>query len=152
MLSKLIGTWQGEGMAIYPTIDSTRYREVLAFREFDGKPIIQIEQKTWRIHNDGSESLLHWEAGFIRELEGGYEWINAQSNGRTEVLKGTIQIVGDNLELNFGSAGFMNDPRMVQSGRTVIVNGNSLTYKLSMATQMTAEYQMHLEATLTRVA
>ncbi|MCI0712300.1 MAG: FABP family protein [Chloroflexi bacterium] len=152
MLSTLIGTWQGEGTAIYPTIDTTRYREILIFRDFEGKPIIQVEQKIWRIHDDGSESLLHWESGFIRELEDGYEWINAQSNGRTEVLKGRVQIIGDNLELNFGSIGFMNDPRMVQSGRTVTVNGNSLTYKLSMATQVTAEYQTHLEAALSRRA
>ena len=152
MLKKLIGTWQGEGVASYPTIDTTRYREILTFREFEGKSIIQVEQKTWRIHDDASESLLHWEAGFIRELDNGYEWINAQSNGRTEVLKGTVQIIGDKLELNFGSEGFMNDPRMMKSGRILTMNDDYLNYKLSMSTQMTAEYQMHLEATLTRMA
>lgn len=151
-MKELLGTWQGMGLAIYPTIETTRYREELIFREHEGAPRVQYNQKTWRIHADNGETLLHWELGFIRKLEdGGFEWLNAQNNGRVEVMQGTIMTSPGRLVLDFRSVTFANDPRMIQAGRQVTVEGNILRYRMMMETQSNPGFELHLEAELVRV-
>lgn len=150
-MKELLGTWRGTGRAVYPTIDSARYREETIFNEHAGDPITQYEQKTWRIHADNSETLLHWEFGFIRQMEdGSYEWSNTQNNGRVEVLKGTISASFGLLSLDFQSVAFANDPRMMQSARQVTIEGDLLRYRMTMATQTNPDNELHLEAELSR--
>ncbi len=148
-MKQLIGTWQGTGNAFYPTIETARYREVLTFREHDDKPIVQYEQKTWRLHDDGTETLLHWEFGFIRQLDDEtYEWVNSQNNGRVEVLNGDVTLKDNVLILRFKSSAFANDPRMVASTRQYEVKDGILWYLVSMTTQSNRKHDAHLEATL----
>ena len=151
-MKQFVGQWRGMGMASYPTIESTPYREVLTFTWDNNEPIAQYEQMTWRIHADQSESLLHWERGFLRQLDDiNYEWISAQNNGRAEVLKGSLLNYGERTELNLSSVGFANDPRMVQSTRHFEVTDEQLRYTMKMITQAHSEMEIHLQAALRRV-
>lgn len=152
-MHRFIGTWAGFGTAFFPTIATTQYREMLTFSEHAGKPMLQIEQKTWRIHDDKNETLLHWEFGFMVQREdGSYQWTNCQNNGRLEILECAGVAESDHLKMSFTSTSFMNDPRMVAAGRILELNGDNLTYSLAMTTETVAEHQVHLEAHLTRTA
>jgi hypothetical protein len=150
-MERLYGVWRGTGTATYPTIEAARYRDELTFRPHAGDPITQVEQKTWRLRPDGTEALLHWEFGFIRQIDGAaHEWINAQNNGRVEVMKGTITTEGEQLALRFESVAFANDPRMSEAAREVTVSGDTLRYTMTMATQAHPASVIHLEAELRR--
>lgn len=145
------GVWQGTGLATYPTIEATPYREELTFVDHGRDSVVRVEQRTWQIHPDNSETLLHWEYGFIRPLEDGtYQWNNAQSNGRVEVLVGTVAENEDGWVLDLRSVAFANDPRMLQTTRRFTVQGDQLRYTMTMATQEHPDRAVHLEATLAR--
>lgn len=151
-MKRLIGEWHGTGIAKFPTIDTTAYREILTFHPHEANSILQVEQKTWRIHADKTESLLYWECGFIRQFdESRCEWINAQNNGRTEVLKGDLLADSDMLQFNLRSVTFSNDTRMIQSTRLIKVLRNNLSYTVEMATQAEPILQQHLQAKLQRI-
>lgn len=151
MMKVLLGTWQGAGIAMYPTIMATKYREELTFTNSDQNPILQVEQKTWQLNADGSETLLHWEFGFIRRIEKGvYEWSNTQHNGRVEVLQGTTQAHDDGIALAFTSKLIHNDPRVLDVSRRLEINGDELRYWMSMATTYNPSATLHLEAVLQR--
>lgn len=148
-MKRLIGHWEGTGIASFPTIKTTSYREQLTIEAHDADPILKVEQITWRIHLNKSESLLYWECGFIRQInERQCEWTNAQNNGRTEVLHGDIIIVDNTLKLDLISKVFSNDTRMIASTRLIEVTGNQLCYTMQMATTASPTLQTHLSATL----
>ncbi len=150
-MKPFLGIWRGTGQATYPTIEDAVYREELIFRPHANQEIAQVEQKTWRIHADHSETLLFWECGFLRQIEGSaYEWINAQNNGRAEVLKGTLTQRTMCWILDLHSVAFANDSRMLQSSRYFAVEGDQLRYTMAMATQANPQLETHLQATLTR--
>jgi len=150
-MQQLIGKWHGTGIATYPSIETTRYREILDVAPHGDDAILRVEQMTWRIHDDESESLLYWECGFIRQLSSTeYEWTNAQNNGRAEVLHGIIEAEQTSLTLTMNSKQFANDERMLASRRIFQVNGNQLTYEMWIATQAYPDIQHHLKALLTR--
>ena len=151
VLQRLVGTWEGYGQAEYPTIATTRYREVLTFRSHTDKPILQVEQKTWRLHTDLSESLLHWEFGFIRQIdEDRYDWTNTQNNGRVEVMRGRFLVEGQSMMGDFSTETFANDPRMIQAVRRLVMDGDQLNYSLSMATTAHSSLHIHLDGQLKR--
>ena len=153
MFDHLLGSWHGYGKAFYPTIESADYREELTFQAHDDAPRIQYQQKTWRIHADRSETLLHWEFGFLINAEDdNIQWINAQNNGRVEVLKGRFSLDKGVLLVEVSSAAFANDPRMVAATRRVEADADRLRYVQMMSTTTTERptLQMHLEADLRR--
>ncbi len=151
-MKRLIGEWHGAGIAKFPTIETTEYREILTFIPHETDSILQVEQKTWRIHEDKTESLLYWECGFIRQLDETHcEWINAQNNGRTEVLKGHMIVESDILQFDLKSVTFSNDTRMIQSTRVMEAIGNNLSYTVEMATRAEPTLQQHLKANLERI-
>ena len=121
-MKQLIGTWQGTGIASYPSIETTHYREVLIFEPHDDDPILKVEQKTWRIHPDKSESLLFWECGFLRQLsDSEYEYINAQNNGRAEVLRGAIKIEANTFQIKLQNIEYANNSKMLNAERNIIL-------------------------------
>lgn len=150
-LSALIGTWKGRGLAVYPTIETTEYLEEMEFEYVENDPAIFFHQKTWYI-KDGSDkgATLHLECGYIIcKEEGKYELINAQNNGRSEILKGMLSMFsGNTFHLALESKAFANDERMVRSSRDIYVDAEALKYYMNMATQKTPEIRQHLEATL----
>lgn len=147
-MEQLIGKWEGKGVATFPSIQQTNYREQLIIEPHGDDRVLKVEQKTWRSNGN----ILHWEAGFIRPIDDDtYEWGNAQNNGRTEVLRGTIT-VSTSLQLILAMDGvaFSNDSRIKQSHRRFNVVGEVLEYNMSMATTAYPQIQPHLQSKLKR--
>ena len=143
LLTELTGEWQGEGVASYPTIDTTPYTEKTIFT-LDTE-IIHYVQKTWRTNGE----LLHWESGFIRVRKpDGVIWVNSQNNGRVEVMH-AIDLTKDTF--TFVSVHFGNDPRMIAANRTIMLDGSTLRYTMDMQATTHESPAVHLEATLRRV-
>jgi hypothetical protein len=156
-LLPLLGVWRGTGNGKFPTIESFAYTEELKFESNSCEPLIHFEQKTWdQSSTESNGSPLHWESGFIRPVEdGSIEISNAQNGGRVEVLKGCIDMdeyLKGALRLSLESILFGNDPRLVQTRRTLTLKDNTLSYLIEMATVRTPQLQQHLEAVLTRVS
>lgn len=151
-LHDLCGIWQGLGQATYPTIQPADYREVMTISPHADDNILQLEQKTWRIHPDGkNETLLHWEFGFIRHVEDEvYLWNNTQNNGRVEVLQGKVITQQDTLVIVMKSLMYGNDPRMVSAIRHLEFSSDQLRYSMHMATQNHTTLTFHLSAELER--
>lgn len=147
-LMQLLGRWEGEGSAFYPTITQQDYLEQLSFAYDEPHDVLQYEQKTWRKHNG---LLLHWELGFIRVLEDGSVVLNnTANNGRVEVMRGLVTWREAGFQVSLASSLFGNDPRMVQAAREWCIEGDVLTYEHVMATQSVRESQPHLRARLRR--
>lgn len=152
VLAFLAGTWQGEGTAIYPTISKTKYFDELVYELDEAAGFISYKQRTWYNINGEKGNTLHFESGFIKISDKGCEMVNAQGNGRTEVMEALFVSGGIYKRLYFMSRFFSNDPRMVSSRRDITVQGNSLKYEMKMATQNTKELQTHLVSTLKKIS
>jgi hypothetical protein len=142
----------GEGRGEYPTINPFDYRETLIFTRRDQKSLA-YEQRTQKRHDGQAEFLTsHWENGFIRILENdGLELVNAQSGGRSEVLAGSIEILGDSIRVHFRSKTITNDPRLICTERTFELNGVTLRYEMAMHTSAVNQLTHHLKIALQRV-
>lgn len=152
LLEMLIGQWAGTGQGEYPTIEPFEYLETLNF-DGDGRPsFLHYETKSQRRRAGQAEFVpSHWESGFIRILPTGeVELLNTQSSGRLERLVGSLEQTETGLLLQLHSSGFLNDPRMVETSRTIVVEGNTMHYSQSMHTNAIAEQAHHVKARLER--
>ncbi len=152
LLKLLAGEWVGTGHGGYPTIESFEYLETLSLTLDEARPLLHYEQKTRR-RNVGQTDFIpsHWETGFLYLLsDNQVEVANAQIGGRVEVLVGTIEPAPAGLVLRLQSSHFANDPRMQESSRTIMVNGDTLHYTMHMLTTKVPQLALHLEATLER--
>lgn len=151
ILSVLIGEWSGTGQGEFPTIEPFEYLETIRFSG-DDRPFLHYEQKTRRRRAGQPEYVSsHWESGFIRLLaDEKVELINAQSGGRLEVLTGSLRQTEMGLILHLQSTAFLNDPRMLETSRTISVEGDTLHYTLTMRTTAVPGSASHVEATLSR--
>lgn len=152
LLKLLAGEWAGTGLGDYPTIEAFEYLETLRFTLDKTRPLLHYEQKTRR-RNVGQTDFIpsHWETGFLYLLsDNQVEVANAQIGGRVEVLVGTIEPAPAGLVLRLQSSHFANDPRMQESSRTIMVNGDTLHYTMHMLTTKVPQLALHLEATLER--
>ena len=154
-LLPLHGCWKGRGAGDYATIEAFEYEETLRFEADSSYPLFHYEQKTRLLP---SRDPSHWESGFIRPLEdGSVEISNSQDSGRVEVLRGRLEAAGgqgDDLRIVFDNVVLGHDPRLVRTGRTLALSGDTLRYVVRMSTRTTPEpsFNQHLEATLTRQA
>lgn len=151
----LTGTWKGTGTATFPTIETVRYAETLTFQVTAGDPCVHYEQRTRILTPEARrDDPLHWESGFLEELEdGGIRWLNAQNSGRVEVLRGRAEMNQQGaMVLTVESLGIHNDERMLSSGRRLEVTGNRLACEHWMATTAVNTTTPHLEAVLHRSA
>ncbi|MDA3041370.1 MAG: FABP family protein [Actinomycetota bacterium] len=144
-LAFLLGTWRGRGEGHYPTIDSFGYFEEITFGHV-GKPFIAYTQKTRHADTD---LPLHAEAGYFRPAgPTTFEFIVVQPSGIVEVHDGSIE--GQHLTLDTTSVLTTPTAKSVTQVRRVIeVDGDTLTYDLSMAA-VGEPFQHHLHATLIR--
>jgi len=151
LLTRIEGTWRGEGQGEYPTVTSFDYRETLTFTRRDEKSLA-YEQRTQKRHDGQSEWLTsHWENGFIRVLDNGeVELVNAQSGGRLEVLVGEVTEQAGIIHINLVSKTILNDPRMVSSARRVELKGDTLRYEMEMQTTKVEQMSQHLKIALKR--
>lgn len=146
----LEGTWNGEGRGQFPGVTSFAYRETLIFTRRDEKTLA-YEQRTQKLYDGQTEWLIsHWENGFIRILESGeLELINAQM-GRGEVLVGSVESSGPSFKIQFVSKTITNDPRMISSARSFVLEGDTLRYKMEMRTIKVDRLTPHLQIVLKR--
>lgn len=151
VLSLLEGTWTGEGRGEYPTVRSFDYRETLMFTRRDEKSLA-YDQRTDKRYDGQTDWLVsHWERGFLRTLESGeLELISAQI-GRSEVLIGTVEMLGALTRIRFTSKTVMNDPRMISSARTFELEGDNLHYEMAMHTTKVDRLTPHLKVLLQRI-
>jgi hypothetical protein len=142
----LLGTWTGEGIGQYPTIDPFGYGEEIRFSHV-GKPFLAYSQRTWSL-DDGRP--LHSETGFWRSPAGGrVELVMAHPNGLVEIEEGTV--AGATVELASCLVGGTSTAKQVTSlCRRLAVVGDELSYTLDMAAVGVAE-RRHLGATLRRL-
>ena len=125
LLHLLVGHWSGTGRGEFPTIEPFEYLETITFAA-DGHPFLHYEQQAKR-RNAGQSDFIpsHWESGFLRLLlTGEVELVNAQGSGRLERLVGLLEETEQGLILTLHSTAFLNDPRMVETSRRIIVEGN----------------------------
>lgn len=153
-LRVLVGSWRGAGRGQFPTIDAFRYLEETAFSENEGEMVLHFEQKSWLLDEDGGiVKPLHWESGFFIPAENGQiDILNAQNSRRVEVLRGESGFENGSWFLKTRSVLHGYDPRMAETTRDFEVSGDSLRYRICMATDKVGEIQPHLEAELKRVA
>ena len=151
LLRLLIGEWSGTGRGEFPTIEPFEYLETISFAG-DHRPFLHYEQRTQRRSAGQTEYVpSHWESGFLRLLpDGEAELVNTQSSGRLERLTGSFERTATGLILRLQSTAFLNDPRMVETSRTITVDGNSMHYTQNMYTTAVPGPAHHVEARLRR--
>ncbi|WP_420432176.1 FABP family protein [Candidatus Poriferisocius sp.] len=87
-LAFLLGTWQGTGTGVYPTIEDFSFAEEVTFAHV-GKPFLAYSQKT---KDTGTGLPLHTETGFLRpQGDGRLELVLVQPSGIAEVLVGNVE-------------------------------------------------------------
>jgi hypothetical protein len=148
-LAFLLGTWHGDGLGEYPTIEPFQYGEELSF-DHVGDAYLVYAQRSWLL-TDGSP--LHMERGFLRPgADGALELTLAHPLGLTEVSEGTLE--GTMIELATGSAGVARTTTglaVTGLSRRYHVDGPTLVYEIDMATEDTA-LTRHLAAVLRRAS
>ena len=151
LLTILEGTWKGIGRGQFPTVSSFDYRETLVFTRRDEKTLA-YEQRAQKRYDGQSEWLeSHWENGFIRILENGELELTSAQIGRTEVLAGSIESMGNPFRIHFASKTITNDLRMISSTRRFELEGNTLRYEMEMHTTAVDRPTKHLAVTLQRI-
>jgi THAP4-like, heme-binding beta-barrel domain len=144
----LLGTWHGEGVGQYPTIDPFRYGEEMVFEDV-GDTFLLYAERSWRL-DDGSP--VHFERGFLRPAgDGAVELVLAHPIGVTEIAHGRVD--GTTMDLATGAG----DVGRTRTGLDVTgltrhyrVDGDVLAYRLDMATERTP-MSLHLEAEVRRI-
>ena len=151
LFTLLEGTWKGKGRGQFPTVNSFDYRETLTFTRRDEKTLA-YEQRAQKRYDGQSEWLeSHWENGFIRILENSELELTSAQIGRTEVLVGSIESMGNLFRIHFVSKTITNDPRMVSSARRFELEGDILRYQMEMHTTAVDQSVKHLEISLQRI-
>ena len=94
-LGWLLGTWEGFGLADYPTITSCRFHQRVQFTN-DGQGFLSYFSRSWQIDDDGNEVRpLATESGFWRPLpDNGVEVLLSHPTGYSEVYLGTVVVAG----------------------------------------------------------
>lgn len=145
-LTFLLGTWRGEGVGGYPTMETFRYGEEVTFRH-NGKPFLAYTQKTWSL-DDGRP--LHAETGYWRPQPGGHvEVVIAHPTGIAEIYYGTVEAA--RVELATDLVARTTSAKEVTALKRLfgLVEGR-LMYAVDMAA-VGQPMQAHLSATLERV-
>jgi hypothetical protein len=148
----LIGQWQGNGVAAYPTIPTFEYREKLVFTANQFQPFLRYEQRTWKKLETGDYAPSHWEVGFWRLLPSTeIEILNAQGGGRVEVLRGTFEPRDDGFIMDFRSLLVANDMRMDRTTRQFVLQSSKLQYTMQMSTAKIPDLTSHVSANLAKI-
>ncbi|HEX4655542.1 MAG TPA: FABP family protein [Mycobacteriales bacterium] len=148
----LLGTWRGEGVGGYPTLEADfRYREEITFSCY-GKPVIEFHSSSWSLED---ERPLARQSGFWRPLaDGRVEVVLAIAAGLVEVFYGGLVNgpAGSHVEITSDVIGHSETAKQVQADkRLYAVRGGKLMYAMEMAAAGQA-LQPHLSAALDAVA
>ncbi|MCY3961100.1 MAG: FABP family protein [bacterium] len=146
-LAFLLGTWQGTGTGVYPTIEDFSYAEEVSFTHV-GKPFVAYAQKT----KDSSTGLpLHAEAGYLRpQGDGRVELVLVQPSGIAEILEGKLE--GHNIELaSTAVLGTLSAKPVTATERRFWVDGEVLHSSVAMAA-MGLDLQHHVVSEMYRLS
>jgi len=145
-LAFLLGTWRGEGVGGYPTMEDFRYGEEATFSH-NGKPVLHYRQRTWLL--DDAQTPSHAESGYFRpQPDGSLEVVLAHPTGIAEIYVGTV--TGQRIELATDVVVRTASAKEVTSLTRLygLVEGK-LMYAVDMAA-VGQPLQPHLSATLER--
>lgn len=146
-LAFLLGTWRGEGVGGYPTIERDfRYGQEITFSHV-GKPFLSYSSRSWS-PDDGRP--LGTETGFWRaQPEGKVEVLLAHPTGIVEVYIGEVS--GTRIELRTDVVARTESAKEVKAGHRLygIVESGDLAYAYDMAA-VGQPLQPHLSARLQR--
>ena len=145
-LAFLLGTWQGTGTGIYPTIQDFSYTEEASFVHV-GKPFVAYGQKT----RDADTGLpLHAEAGYLRpQGNGRVELVLVQPSGIVELLEGTVE--GCTVQLaSTAVLGTASAKPVTATERRIWLDGEVLRSSVAMAA-MGRELQHHVVSEMHRL-
>jgi hypothetical protein len=149
VLAPLLGTWEGSGTGVYPTIDDFAYNESITFTHV-GNPFVAYTQRT---RHPDSGAPMHAETGYLRvPRPGSIEIVMAQPTGLAEIYEGAVvggdaPLVIDVRSTSIGSTTSAKEVTITE--RTISVTGNDLHYTFRMAA-VGQPLQHHLSATLRR--
>ena len=148
----LIGTWRGEGVGGYPTIDADfRFGEEMTFA-CPGKPLLTFTSKSWAV-DDGRPLSL--QTGFWRPTSPTeVEVVLAVASGLVEVFYG--QLVdgpsGVHVEMETDVIVHTATAKEVTKDRRMFAErGGQLMYAQDMAAVGETRLHPHLSAALDRV-
>ena len=146
----LKGEWVGEGTGQYPTITPFRYREMLTFSS-DGRAFLRYEQLS---HDLLGDRAMHVESGYFRTPSPGVvEAMISQPIGFSEVLLGTVEVLGDLTVMVLESSSVGRSPtakEVVRTRRSFRVQGHLLSYVFEME-GVGQPMSLHLESSLHRL-
>jgi len=125
----MVGTWVGEGLGSYPTIEPFAYTEQVTVSHV-GKPFLAYAQRTWSV-DDGRP--LHAETGYWRcASDGAVELVVAHPTGHVELALGTAS--GTSVAMASATvAGTPTAKEVTEVHRRLAVEGDRLRYELDMA-------------------
>lgn len=145
----LLGSWQGEGVGGYPTIEGGdfRYGQEVTFA-CPGKPLITYTSRSWSLDDGRTLSL---ESGYWRPTGGGeLEVVLSLGSGLVEILYGRLVSgpAGEHVEIESDLIGHTATAKQVDKDkRMYAVRGGKLMYAMEMAALGHA-LQPHLSAAL----
>lgn len=147
-----IGTWEGEGVGGYPTLDADfRFAERIVIADY-GKPVLQFTSETWSI-DDGRP--LARQSGFWRPTSPTeLEVVLVVASGFAEILYGHLVTgpAGDHVEMVTDLVARTTTAKEVTAEkRMYAVRAGKLMYAVDMAAVGT-ELTPHLSAALDRVS
>lgn len=147
----LIGTWRGEGVGGYPTLEQDfRFGEQIVF-DCPGKPLLTFTSTTWAV-DDGRALAL--QSGFWRPTSPTeVEVVLSVASGLTEVLYGHLVETASGVHVELESdviVRTVSAKEVTKDRRMYAVRGGQLMYAQDMAA-VGEELQPHLSAALSRV-
>ena len=147
----LIGTWRGEGVGGYPTLEQDfRYGEEITFA-CPGKPMLTFTSRSWALDDNRPMSL---QTGFWRPTSPTeVEVVQALASGLVEIFYGTLVDgpSGVHVELTSDLIAHTATAKQVSTDkRMYAVRGGKLMYAMEMAAVGVAELHPHLSAVLDR--
>lgn len=157
----LTGTWEGKGMAQFPTHADYAYENRMRFdileEAFQQEPIIHIEEIAWGINRDERE-FKHWETGYFKpESNGSIQLYVCHNTGRMEICYGTYTSLDEknkSFSIEIHSESIRNDTgtaELVRSKRTFTLHQNRLFYTLTMSTKKVSMMTHHLKTVLHKI-
>lgn len=145
----LLGTWHGEGVGGYPTIDDFRFEQEVTFSQ-NGKPFLAYTSRSWILDADGSRVRpAAMETGFWRPQDSGrLEVLLSHPTGFAEVWEGSVD--GPRLEIRTDVVARTTSAKEYTGGHRMygLVEGD-LMWAFDMAAVGEA-LQPHLSARLVR--
>lgn len=147
-----VGTWRGEGVGGYPTLETDfRYGEEIVIADY-GKPVLAFSSKSWAL-DDGRP--LSRQEGFWRPTSASHlEAVLVIASGFAEIFYGQLVTgpAGEHVELTTDLVARTATAKEVTAEkRMYAVRGGKLMYAVDMAA-VGHPLTPHLSAALDRVS